>query len=110
MSNDRIRIYDENPFYFQFKEIPVLLLGGSKIDCAFQLTDAEQHLDELAAIGGNYIRCTMSARADGCVWPYDYNQATGMFDLSVWNEEYWQRFDRFLNHAAKLDVIVDYHG
>jgi len=61
---DRIRPYEKNPRYWQFKGKPVLLLGGSKDDSLFQIPDLEEHLDAIQAAGGNYIRNTMSDRHD----------------------------------------------
>ena len=62
---DRIQPYIENPFYWQYQGKPVLLLGGSREDNLFQIPDLEAHLDLLASVGGNYIRCTMSSRDEG---------------------------------------------
>ena len=63
MNNNRIRPYSKNPFYWQYKGEPVLLLGGSIEDNLFQISDIEAHLDLLHAVGGNYVRCTMSSTA-----------------------------------------------
>ncbi len=35
---DRIQLYPKNPFYWQYRGKPVLLLGGSSSDCLFQGT------------------------------------------------------------------------
>ena len=59
---DRIQPYAPNPFYWQYKGAPVLLLGGSVEDNLFQIADIEPHLDLLQSVGGNYVRCTMSSR------------------------------------------------
>ena len=61
---DRIQPYQANPSYWQYRGKPVLLLGGSVEDNLFQIPDIEQHLDLLASVGGNYVRCTMSGRDD----------------------------------------------
>ncbi len=42
---DRIQPYPQNPFYWQYKGKPVLLLGGSVEDNLFQIPDLEAHLD-----------------------------------------------------------------
>jgi hypothetical protein len=66
----RIQPYSENPRYWQYRGKPVLLLGGTKDDNLFQVSDLKEHLDLLAACRGNYIRSTMSARDDGNVQPF----------------------------------------
>ena len=60
----RIQPYDENRYYWQYEGEPVMLLGGSKDDNLFQLPELKEHLDEIAEVGGNYIRNTMSDRHD----------------------------------------------
>ena len=95
MSNsERIQIYQANPRYWQYKSKPVLLLGGSVEDNLFQIPDLEEHLDLLASVGGNYVRCTMSCRDPGNVWPFA--QVGGLYDLDRWNAEFWWRFSTFL--------------
>jgi hypothetical protein len=105
--SNRIRPYDLNPRYWQYKGKPVLLLGGSKDDNLFQIPDLEAHLDEIRATGGNYIRNTMSDRLDHGfeVHPFQ-KQPGGKFDLDQWNEEYWRRFETMLRLTAERDIIV----
>ncbi|MCK4293614.1 MAG: carbon-nitrogen hydrolase family protein [Planctomycetes bacterium] len=50
---NRIRPYAKNPYYWQYKGEPVLLLGGSKDDNLFQIPDLKGHLDLLASVGGS---------------------------------------------------------
>ncbi len=53
----RIRPYEANPFYRQYKDEPVLLLGGSWQDNLFNHpVGLEEHLDLLKSVGGNYVR------------------------------------------------------
>jgi len=102
----RIRPYPKNPRYWQLKGKPVLLLGGTDDDNLFQWTGkrlAEQ-LDLLKSVGGNYVRCTMSSRDKGNVWPF--RQVNGKHDLGQWNEEYWRRFENFLKATCQRDIIV----
>lgn len=105
-AHDRIRPYDANPFYWQYKGKPVVLLGGSVEDNLYQEPDIERQLDLLAACGGNYVRCTMSSRDAGNVWPFERDQKTGRYDLERPNGEHWDRFERFLSLTAERDVIV----
>ena len=102
----RIRPYEKNPRYWQFKDQPVLLLGGSDDDNLFQRTDKRltDQLDLLKSVGGNYIRCTMSGRDEGNVQPFA--QANGKYDLNQWDEEYWNRFERLLDLTRERDIIV----
>ncbi len=94
------------PQYWQYKGKTVLLLGGSVEDNLFQLPDLEEHLDKLQAAGGNYVRCTMSARDSGNVWPFGKDPETGLYDLKTWNEAYWKRVDNFLQLTSERDIIA----
>ncbi len=95
----------ENPGYWEYKGQPVLLLGGSKNDNLFQSQNLEEHLDELHAIDGNYIRNTMSSRDSGDVWPF-FRQADGKYDLNKWGQEHCQRFEDLLKITCERDIIV----
>jgi len=109
MSEDaagRIRPWGANPFYWEYRGEPVLLLGGSVEDNLFQIPDVEKHLDLLADCGGNYVRCTMSSRDQGDVWPFERAGADGPYDLEKPGAEYWGRFERFLELTAERDIIL----
>jgi len=107
IGEDRIRPWPENPRYWQFKGQPVLLLGGSKDDNLFQIPDLEAHLDEMVAVGANYIRNTMSDRPDKGFEVYPFKQLPdGKYDLNAWNDEYWRRFENLLRQTAARDIIV----
>jgi hypothetical protein len=95
-----------HPRYWARGGDTVLLLGGSKEDNLFQVPDLEEHLDLLAASGGNYVRCTMSSRDEGNVWPFHYDAARGLYDLERWNDEYWARFERFLAETDRRGIVV----
>lgn len=101
---NRIQPCPRNPFYWQYRGRPVLLLGGSQEDNLFQVSGLEQHLDQLRAVGGNYVRCTMSSRDEGNLWPWAGSE--GNYDLDRWNDEYWSRFERFLELTIERDIIV----
>jgi len=103
----RLTPYAANPWYWQYKGEPVLLLGGSKDDNLFQIPDLEAHLDAMRAAGANYIRNTMSDRRDGGFEVYPFAQAPdGTYDLTQWNPEYWSRFERMLALTRARDIIV----
>ncbi len=107
---DAIRPYEDNPFYWQYRGEPVLLLGGSDQDNLFNHPNLpsnglESHLDLLVSAGGNYLRNTMSSRDEGSVWPF-HQREDGLYDLGQWNEEYWTRFSNFLQMTQDRDIIV----
>ncbi len=86
-----------------------LLVGGSREDNLFQIDGLEEHLDRLAAAGGNYIRNTMSDRDEGDVYPFAQitdGPDAGKYDLEQWNPEYWNRFARLLKLCRDREIIV----
>lgn len=106
-SSGRIQPWPKNPRYWQYKGQPVLLLGGSKDDNLFQIPDLKEHLDEMRAVGGNYIRNTMSDRNDLGFEVYPFRRLPdGKYDLEQWNDEYWRRFENMLKWTAERDIIV----
>ncbi len=100
-----IQLSEQYPTYFDYKEKPVLLLGGTVDDNLFQLEGLEEHLDLLLASGGNYVRNTMSSRDEGNLWAF-HLQEDGLYDLNKWNNAYWERFDHFLKACEERDIIV----
>jgi hypothetical protein len=108
-SDKGIQPWTENPWYWQYKGQPVLLLGASSDDNLFQWPSAMlvPHLDSMKRAGANYVRNTMSDRIDRRIEIYPYFLAeNGKYDLNRWNDEYWQRFEFFLKETAKRDIIV----
>ncbi|MFV1967399.1 MAG: hypothetical protein ACC628_18370 [Pirellulaceae bacterium] len=104
---DRIRPYKKDSRYWQYQGEPVLLLGGSKDDSLFQIPDLKEHLDLLAGVGGNYIRNTMSARADHGFEVHPFRRLdNGKYDLDQWNDEYWQRFSNLLRWTQERNIII----
>lgn len=102
-----IRPWPHNPYYWEYKGKPVMLLGGSKDDNLFQIPDLKQNLDEMAAVGANYIRNTMSDRPDKGFEVYPFRKlANGKYDLNQWNDEYWRRFENLLRWTKERDIIV----
>ncbi len=104
-SGGPIRPWRENPRYWEHGGEPVLLLGGTVQDNLFQIPDLEEHLDLLVSVGGNYIRNTMSTRDEGNVWAFERN-GDGEYDLEVWNEDYWTRFENMLRLTHERGVFV----
>jgi len=91
--------------YWMYNGEQMMLLGGSVEDNLFQVPDVVEQLDLLKSVGGNYVRCTMSSRDEGNVWPFSRNEE-GLYDLREMNPEYWQRFERFLEAAEERGIIV----
>ncbi|MEX1120773.1 MAG: hypothetical protein WED82_01480, partial [Balneolales bacterium] len=119
LEDQRIQPYLQNPWYWQYKGEPVLLLGGSNEDNLFNHPDLnpdglEAHLDDMVSITRDssspvrlYVRNTMSSRDGGQnVWWFNKDDDTGLYDLDAFNTEYWQRFDDFLAMTAERDIIV----
>ena len=102
---NRIKPYAENPRYWQYEGKPVMLLGGSATDHIFLLDDLEAHLDEMQAVGANYVRCTMSQREGLDLKPHK-RLPDGKFDLDEWNRDYWQRFENRLKWTNEREIIV----
>ena len=106
-NSQSLRPYAKNLFYWEYQGEPVLLVGGSKDDNLFQLPDLEEHLDEIQAVGGNYIRNTMSDRPDKGHEVYAYARLeNGKFDLDAWNDVYWERFDKLLKLTHERQIFV----
>ena len=101
-----ISISQEHPQYWAINGKPTLLLGGSIEDNLFQIPDLQDHLDLLVASGGNYVRNTMSSRDQGNLWPFFFNDSTGLYDLDRWNDHYWRRFEEFLIQASAREIVV----
>ncbi|MDM8005632.1 MAG: hypothetical protein QUV05_05710 [Phycisphaerae bacterium] len=103
----RIRPYEKNPFYWQYKGRPVLLLGASDDDNLFQWPQLDKHLDAMKEAGANYIRNTMSDRRDKGFEVYPFKQLPdGKYDLRQWNDEYWTRFANMLRWTHKREIFV----
>jgi len=105
MQDSSVRPSPAHPQYWMYKGKEVLLLGGTVEDNLFQIPDIEVHLDLLQAAGGNYVRNTMSSRDSGNLWAFRKTEG-GNYDLRQWNDEYWERFERFLKLTAERDIIV----
>ncbi|MFP4173336.1 MAG: LamG-like jellyroll fold domain-containing protein [Candidatus Hydrogenedentota bacterium] len=111
-AEDRIRPYEENPYFWQYEGEPALLLGGGPQENLFNHPDLEPdgleaHLDLLVESGGNYVRNTMSRKPhQDNVWEYQFDEETGLYDLEQFNEEYWNRFRDFLDMTQERGIIV----
>ncbi|WP_158856493.1 putative collagen-binding domain-containing protein [Lunatibacter salilacus] len=100
-----IRPWSENPSYWEYNGLPVILLGATDNDNLFQNNNLKTHLDSLADIGGNYVRNTMSDRDEGDLKAFNKNEE-GKYDLRGWNPAYWEKFENLLKWAEERDIIV----
>ena len=100
-----LKPWSEDARYWQYKGKPVLLLGGSKTDHIFLADELKAHLDDIQAVGGNYVRNTMSQREPIELKPY-LLRYDGKFDLDMWNEAYWSRFANMLKWTEERDIVV----
>jgi hypothetical protein len=107
-AEDYIKPYPENRFYWQLKGEPVLLLGGTVEDNVYQIPGLEAHLDSLASVGGNYVRCTMSCRDAGDVWWFEKDADTGLYDLNKPGEEHWTRFENFMKLTSERGIVAQF--
>ncbi len=105
--SSRIQPWTANPMYWQMDGQPVLLLGGSSEDNLFQVPEVEAELDRIAAAGGNYVRCTLSSRDEGDVWPFE-RDAEGTYDLTRPGGAYWDRLGQFLEMTARRRIVVQF--
>jgi len=97
---------ETHPTYWQYDGHTTLLLGGSVEDNLFQISGLEAHLDTLVACGGNYVRCSMSARDEGNVWPFARHPGRGGYDLERPEGPYWKRFENFIRQTRERGIIV----
>lgn len=104
-SGSNIQPYSKNNRYWQYKNEPVLLIGGSIQDNLFQVPDIEKQLSTLSSSGGNYVRNTMSSRDEGDAWEF-HQLENGKYDLDKLNEEYFRRLKNLLELAYERDIIV----
>jgi len=104
-AQDAIQPYPENRYYWQYEGNPVLLLGGSKDDNLFQIPNLKEHLELMEKVGANYIRNTMSGRDEGNVQPFIKVNDT-QYDLTKWNDAYWERFTNLLKWCEERDIII----
>ncbi len=111
----------DTSLYWRYKGDPTLLLGafnhahnpfidGSTLD-TIQIDPLEviiDQMDELAAVGGNYIRCVLDpgGAAKRNIHPHKKN-TEGLYDLTEPEGDFWQRLSTFIREAEKRDVIIE---
>lgn len=102
-----IRPYSENPWYWEYKGTPIMLIGASDDDNLFQWgrDSLVMQLDLIQTVGGNYVRNTMSDRDEGNIFAPKQLE-DGRYDLKQWNEVYWNQLKFFLDETEKRGIIV----
>lgn len=113
-SGNPISPFDGNSFYWQFRGQPCLLLGASAKNNLFQCAcpahpsgiNLPEHLDQLADAGGNFLRCSLSAREPGDVQPFNKQNKSGLYNLSSHASEYFARLHDFCDETARRGIIV----
>jgi hypothetical protein len=99
--------YPGNPFYWEYNGKPILLIGGTNHHDMFNRpTGIYEELYLLHSIGGNYIRNVMSHRHPGNEYPYIIAEGEDKFDLTLFNDTYWKRFEKMLEWTKELNIIV----
>jgi len=126
-----IRLHPENPHYFLYQGKPLALITsaehyGALINLDF---DYQTYLETLSREGMNYTRIftgtyfeiygesfgiqknTLAPREGRVITPWVSLEAgemgKPMYDLSLWNEEYFKRLHAFMSLAEELGVVVE---
>ncbi len=111
-----LRPHGANPFYWEYRGAPVLLLGASVVDNLQHWPDLEAHLDDLHAAGVTYLRVSLSmgtrAVHGGDDRPLPHDQPflqlpSGRYDLAQWDPVWWDRLDRLLRLSAARGMVVE---
>ena len=126
-----IQLHPENPHYFQFRELPTILLTSAEHYGAVLNLDFNyvQYLNVLATYGLNYTRIYMGAYfetvdyfvKDNPLGPRNgrhclpwarstvkgYSLGGNKFDLETWNTPYFDRLKDFLTEAGHRGIVVE---
>jgi hypothetical protein len=64
-------------------------------------------MDELAAAGGNYLRCVLDPGMAAGIQGFDFcARSGGKCDLNTMTGPFWERIEMFISEAKKRDIIV----
>jgi hypothetical protein len=126
-----IQLHPENPHYFMYKGKPLVLITsaehyGALLNLDF---DYKKYLETLATDGMNYTRIftgsyfeipgesfnikynTLAPENDRVITPWaiviDDLSGNYRYDLSTWNESYFERLKDLISVAAEKAVIVE---
>ena len=113
-----IRFSTQYPRYWEYMGKPVLLIGGwwgghnpflyhsgvkmangENVSTEKEITD---HMDELVAAGGNYLRCVLDpGYGTGRGFAFSSKNSDGKYDLNNMTGPYWNRLEFFISEAQK---------
>ncbi|WP_411029991.1 hypothetical protein [Spongiimicrobium sp. 3-5] len=119
----QIHMSDEHVGYWEYKNKPVLLIGGwnhghnpfldhdtqdgggyEDTSTTLEIVNA---LDELVKAGGNLIRCVLDPGVGAGRQGFDFcKKIDGKYNLSNMEGPYWERLDFFLKECQKRNIIV----
>jgi hypothetical protein len=125
-----IALHSGNPHVFQFRGRPtVLITSGEHYGAVLnQDFDYVRYLDELKRHGLNLTRTfsgvyveawgepwnTLNPRPNRYLAPWGRSDQPGYadggnrFDLTTWDETYWNRLKSFVREAARRGIVVEY--
>ncbi|MGC9326675.1 MAG: hypothetical protein ACP5I1_03500, partial [Candidatus Hinthialibacter sp.] len=64
-------------------------------------------MDELAAAGGNYLRCVLDPGMAAGIQGFDFCASSNdQYDLNSMTGSFWERIDMFISEAKSRDIIV----
>jgi hypothetical protein len=64
-------------------------------------------MDELAASGGNYLRCVLDPGMAAGIQGFDFCAKSGTkYDLNTMTSSFWTRLEMFIAEAGKRNIIV----
>ncbi len=132
-ADEPISLHPANPHYLLFRGKPTVLISstehyGAVLNADF---DAIPYLDELRARGLNLTRTfsgtyrevpgsfkieknTLAPQPDKYVSPWPRSQTPGAadggnkFDLTRWNNQYFERLKNFVSAAAGRGIVVEF--
>jgi len=127
VKQDVISLHPENPNYFQYKGKPTILVTSGEHYGAVMNADFnfQKYLATLHSAGLNYTRIflgpyselgdnlfgitnnTMNPKPESWLTPWVKNSESGKYDLTQWNEVFFNRLKAFINEADQKGIIVE---
>jgi hypothetical protein len=127
-----LSLHPDNPHYFLFRGKPAILIGSTEHYGAVMNLDFDyiRYLDELSAKGLNVTRTfsgvyvepqgafgiaknTLAPAKEKFICPWARSNQQGYpgggnkFDLTKWDEDYFERLKDFITEAGKRNIIVE---
>lgn len=98
--------YEGNAWYWQIDGEPTVLLGANETDHTFLMKGRAAYLDQLQAMGGNFVRNVMSQREPEAANRPHRQLPNGKYDLDHWNPAYWENLQAFLMECESRKLVV----